>query len=173
MEVDVSREKICINKIVGQKHELEIVEGDAIVPDIKPDILSAISTTGNICIYKREVLDGKIRIDGSVDVYIIYLADNDKDMARSLKTNIDFTKLIDLEKCKTGMRLDEEIKIKSIECKVLNGRKVNVKVTLGIEVKVYSNENVEFVDKINNIKGSNIILLQRQKILEILGIFIA
>ena len=152
MEVDVSREKICINKVVGQKHELEIVEGDAIVPDIKPDILSAISTTGNICIYKREVLDGKIRIDGSVDVYIIYLADNDKDMARSLKTNIDFTKLIDLEKCKTGMRLDEEIKIKSIECKVLNGRKVNVKVTLGIEVKVYSNENVEFVDKINNIQ---------------------
>lgn len=29
------------------------------------------------------------------------------------------------------------------------------------------------LDKINNIKGSNIILLQRQKILEILGIFIA
>lgn len=152
MEVDVSREKICINKIVGQKHELEIIEGDAIVPDIKPDILSAINTTGNICIYKREVLDGKIRIDGSVEVYIIYLADNDKDMARSLKTNIDFTKLVDLEKCKIGMRLDEEIKIKSIECKILNGRKVNVKVTLGIDVKVYSNENIEFVDKINNIQ---------------------
>lgn len=152
MEVDVSRENICINKVIGQKYELEVIEGDVIVPDVKPDILSAINTTGNICIYKREVLDGKIRIDGSVEVYIIYLADNDMDMARSLKTNIDFTKLIDFEKCRSGMKLDEEIKIKSIECKVLNGRKINVKVNLGIEVKVYSNEDVEIISKINNIQ---------------------
>ena len=31
------------------------VDEDIIVPDIKPDILKTISTSGNVCIYKKEV----------------------------------------------------------------------------------------------------------------------
>ena len=53
MQIDVAKEKLCINKIVGQKNDCLIVEGDMIVPDIKPDILNTISTSGNVCIYKK------------------------------------------------------------------------------------------------------------------------
>ena len=72
MKLDVENENLCINKIVGHKKDSIIVEGDMIVPDIKPDIINTISTTGNACVYKKEVLDGKVRLDGNIDVYIIY-----------------------------------------------------------------------------------------------------
>lgn len=151
MSIDVTKENICINKIVGQKSENLVVEGDIIVPDIKPDILNAISTTGNICIYKKEVLDGKIRIDGDVNVYIMYLADNEEAETRSLNTNIDFTQVMDFDGCNTQMSLDENIEIKAIECKVLNGRKINVKATLQVDAKIYSNENVDIIKEVNNL----------------------
>ena len=89
MQVDVTKENFVLNKIVGQKSETIVVEGDMIVPDVKPDILNTINTVGNVCIYKKEVLDGKIRIDGDVNVYVIYLADNEEEATRSLNTSID------------------------------------------------------------------------------------
>ncbi len=99
MQVEVTKEKFVLNKIVGQKSETIVVEGDMIVPDIKPDILNTINTTGNVCIYKKEVLDGKIKIDGDVNVYVIYLADNEEEATRSLNTNIDFNQIIDFDGC--------------------------------------------------------------------------
>lgn len=152
MQVDVSKENLILNKIVGQKNENIIIEGDMIVPDIKPDILNTINTTGNVCIYKKEVLEGKIKLDGEVNVYVIYLADDEEVTTRSLNTNIDFTQIIELEGCNSEMSLDENVSIKSIECKILNGRKINVKATLQLDLKVYSNENVEIIKQIDNIQ---------------------
>lgn len=152
MSVDVERETLCVNKIVGQKIENFVVEGDMIVPDIKPDILNTISTSGNINIYKKEVLDGKIRVDGKINTYIVYLADSDNDATRGLSGGIDFTQVIDFEQVTSQMELDEEIIIKSIECKVLNGRKVNIKAVLQMSAKVYSNENIEIVNQVKDVE---------------------
>lgn len=151
MSIDVTNENLCINKIIGQKSEPIVVEGDIIVPDIKPDLLNTINTTGNVCIYKKEVLEGKIRIDGDVNVYVMYLADNEDGDIRSLNSSIDFTQIIDFDECNSNMSLDESITIKSIECKVLNGRKINIKATLQVEAKIYSNENIDMIREINNL----------------------
>jgi hypothetical protein len=63
MLVETSKDQICINQIIGQKKEMAVVEGDVIVNDIKPDILNVISSSGTACIYKKEVLEGKVRLD--------------------------------------------------------------------------------------------------------------
>ncbi|MCI8620979.1 MAG: hypothetical protein HFJ50_04325 [Clostridia bacterium] len=43
--IDAIKENLCINKIVGSKNFQIMIEGDSIIPDTKPDILSAISTS--------------------------------------------------------------------------------------------------------------------------------
>ena len=57
MEVEVSKDNICINKIVCEKKELIFAEEDMIVPDTKPDILNTINMTGNVCVYKKEAME--------------------------------------------------------------------------------------------------------------------
>lgn len=151
MDINTTQETLCINKIVGEKKEIIFVEGDMIVPDIKPDILNTISTTGNVCIYKKEVLDGKVRIDGCINVYVIYLADNDIELTRGINTDLDFTGILDFDNCRANMPLDANVVIKSIECKVLNGRKISIKASLEIDGKIYSNENVSIVKEINDV----------------------
>ena len=145
MTIDVAKESLCINRILGQKSQTIIVEGDVIVPDIKPDILNAIQTTGNVCVYKKEVMEGKIRIDGDVKLYVMYLADDEESAIRSLNSSVDFTQVVDFEGCLPQMSIDDDISIRNIECQVLNGRKINIKATLELNVKIYSNENVEFL----------------------------
>ena len=67
MEVEVSKENICINKLVSQKKEIVFVNTDMIVPDSKPDVLNTINITGNVCIYKKEVREETVKKDGNVN----------------------------------------------------------------------------------------------------------
>lgn len=152
MQVTASKETLCVNQIIGQKTDTAMVEEDFVVPDIKPDILNTIRTNGTICIYKKEVMDGKVRLDGCINAYIMYLADDEESSVRSLNTTLEFSQTIDFDVVKEGMLLDDNVNLKAIECRVINGRKVNVKAIIDIELKIASNEDVEFVKEVNDIK---------------------
>lgn len=152
MLVETAKDTLCINQIIGQKRDTAIVEEDFVVPDVKPDILNTISTNGTVCVYKKEVMDGKLKIDGCINAYIIYLAEDEQNQIRSLNTNLDFSQTIDFSNLKIGMMVQSDIGIKQIECRVLNGRKVNIRVILDIDLRAYSNEDLEFVKQIDTIK---------------------
>lgn len=150
--VEAVKESLCINRIVGSKSFNVTVEGDSIIPDTKPDILNAINMTGNVCVYKKEILEGKIRLDGNVNMYLMYLADTDENRIRGFGTNLDFTEILDFPGIESKMTLDEDITIKNIECKVLNGRKISLKAMVEIKADVFSNEKEEIVREINNVE---------------------
>jgi len=151
MLLETEKERVCINQIIGQNKKETIVEGDVIVNDIKPDVLNIISADGIPCVYKKEVMDGKVRVDGSVNTYIMYLADDENGSVRSLNTVLDFTEVIDVDECNPEMTAKVSVDINNIECRILNGRKINVKTNLSIYSKVYSNENIEIISNINNL----------------------
>ncbi len=162
MSVQTEKEMLCINQIIGQKSQPIMVETDCVVPDIKPDILNTISTTGTVCIYKKEVLDGKVKLEGTINTYVIYIADNENAEIRSINTNVDFSNTIDVENAREGMILEENCKLKLIECRVLNGRKINIKAVIDVDLKVSSNENMEFVRQISDINDVQLLNEQMQ-----------
>ena len=121
-----------------------------IVPDSKPDILNTICTSGVVSIYKKEVQEEKMRIDGTINTYIMYMPDGSEDTVRGLNASLDFSENIGIQKCKEGMDDITDIKIKSIEAKVLNGRKISMKATLEVNVRIYSKEEVEIINNMEN-----------------------
>lgn len=150
MSIKTSKENICVNQIIGQKEENIRIEGDEIVPDIKPDILNVISSSGTVCIYKKEIQDGKIRFDGSVYVYTIYMADDENSSIRSINSSLDFSRTIEMNNITQDMQLENLCKIQSIDCKILNGRKISLEANLKMEIKVYSNKNIEIMNDITD-----------------------
>lgn len=148
--LEAQKENLNINKLIAEKKEIIFAESDMIVPDTKPDILSTISTSGVVSVYKKEVQEDKVRIDGTVNTYIMYMPDGTEDTVRGLSTNVDFSQNIDVKNCKENMNVLSEISVKTIEAQVINGRKINVKVTLEVNLKVYSNENVEIINSLSN-----------------------
>lgn len=149
MVVETTRDNICVNHIIGQKTENFIAEGDSIIPDIKPDIINEVCTSGTVCIYKKEINEGKVRIDGCVNAYVMYQADDENNSIRGLNVNLDFTQIIDMENAMPDMNLETNVKLKNIECKVINGRKINLKAFLEAEIKVTSNENIDIINGVN------------------------
>ena len=97
------KEKLCMNQLIASKIDSLMVEEDFVVPDVKPDILNTISTNGTVCIEKKEILDGKIKIEGKIEMYIMYMADEEKAGVRSFHTTLDFVKTMELEKAKEDL----------------------------------------------------------------------
>ena len=153
MVVETIKESLSVNKLVATKAEVILVEGDMIVPDSKPDILNTICTSGVVCIYKKEVLEGKVRIDGNINTYIMYMAEDENDKVRGLSTTLDFSENIQIANASEEMNCKVTTRLKSIEAKVINGRKVGIKAAIEVEVKVYSNEVVAIVNSIPNAEG--------------------
>ena len=157
MPIETAKDSLVLNQIIGQKRDTFIVENDCIVPDSKPDILNVISNSGIVCIYKKEILEGKIRVDGCVNTYIMYLSDTETGQVRSLNTNLDFTQIIEMENAKPDMSLDLNMVLKSIDCKVLNGRKIHMRAILEVEGKIFSNETVEYVKEVENLRDVQVL----------------
>lgn len=152
MTIETTKESMCINRLIGQKNEIRTIEEASIVPDIKPDILSIIRCDGNIFIYKKEILEDKIRIDGTIQTYMIYLADDSESSTRSIYCNVDFSETIPFDGAIPGMTLYAKECIDSLEARVINGRKVNIKANLTFDLKLYSNENIDVICEINGDK---------------------
>ena len=148
--IEAQRENLSINKLIAEKKEIIFAEGDMIVPDSKPDILNTISTSGVVSIYKKEVQSEKVRLDGTVNAYIMYMPDGADDTVRGLNTSVDFSENLNIPNCQEGMEAISNIKIKSIEAKVINGRKIGIKATLEVNLKIYSNEEVEIINEVQN-----------------------
>lgn len=148
--IEAQRENLSINKLIAEKREIIFAEGDMIVPDSKPDILNTICTSGVVSIYKKEAQDEKIRLDGAINTYIMYLPDGTDDTVRGLNTSIDFSENINVQDCKEGMNVVANVNVKSIEARVINGRKIGIKATVEVNLKVYLNEEVEIINDIQN-----------------------
>lgn len=148
--IEAQRENLSINKLIAEKREIIFAEGDMIVPDSKPDILNTICTSGVVSIYKKEAQDEKVRLDGTVNTYIMYIPDGTDDTVRGLNTSVDFSENINIPNCKEGMNVISVVNIKSIEAKVINGRKIGIKATLEVNLKIYLNEDVEIINEIQN-----------------------
>ena len=148
MVLETTKNKICMHQLVEKKQDEITVEGDMIVNDVKPDILSIVSANGIACVYKKEVIDGKVKLDGSVNTYIIYLANDENGSYRTLNTVLDFSYVLESNNCKSEMVFNENIEVEKIECKVINERKVNIKAFLKMDGELYLDEDIDIISKI-------------------------
>ncbi len=150
MAIDIEKSNLNINKIVANKHEKGVIDGDCIVPDVKPDILEIVSSSGIINIYKKEVSEGKVRIDGCISTFILYVGEeNDARSTRSINHTLDFSQIISVDNVTSDMNSIIEMNLENIECKIVNERKVKIIANVNFDIKVFNSENVEFVNNVN------------------------
>lgn len=160
MVVNTIKENLRVNKKVATRKEIIVVEGDVIVPDAKPDVLNVICTSGVVCIYKKEMIDEKIKIEGSVDTYIMYMTDDTKDRTRGINTSLDLSEVINIPNINSEMESNVCANIKEIEAKVVNERKISIKVTIELNIEIFSKEEISIVNSLEN--TDEIKMLQEQ-----------
>lgn len=160
MVVNTIKENLHVNKKIATRKEIIFVEGDVIVPDAKPDVLNIMCTSGVVCIYKKEIIDEKIKIEGSVDTYIMYMTEDSQERTRGINTSLDLSEVINIPNITSDMESKIYSNIKEIEAKVVNERKISIKATIELEIEIYAKEDLSIVNNLEN--ADEIKMLQEQ-----------
>ena len=137
----MEKNTVVIEKCIENIGKVIDVSGDVIVPDIKPDIINIINTNGIAYIYKEDVQNKKVRLDGNIDIYVVYLSDTGD--TRSIQTVLSFSEYIENEGITDKTFFKTNVIVDKIEAKVLNERKISIKATLKLECELYEEDTIE------------------------------
>ena len=144
------KEKICLNKKLKTILKKVEIKNDYLVPDIKPDVVNVINTNGMVYLIKEQIEKGKIKIEGNIDNYIVYLSvegDN-----RSVSNTINFFEVIEDERINENVIVNVKAMVLSMETKVLNERKLST--TIYLVLKIELSEESE-IDVVTDIEGKD------------------
>lgn len=135
MQIDFKSEALSQNVLKWNPSPALLVEGDVIVPDIKPDIREILLTEANPVVTAQSSSGGELQITGTVSVHILYLPEGENALPKSMETKFDF---------KESLTLTEELSDISvrasaghIEFSLINSRKINVKVAVALSARGY------------------------------------
>jgi len=146
----MEKNMITVNKKVTERVKTIEISGDIIVPDIKPDIISIITTNGNAYIYKEEISKSRLRMDGNVDAYVIYLSENGE--TKSIQTTLNFIENIDDDSIFDNMIAKNKVTLANVETKILNERKITVRANIEIKCEFFESTCIEIFNKFDELE---------------------
>ncbi len=147
----MERDTVIINRKTASNTKVVEVNGDVIVPDIKPDIVNIINTNGMAYIYKEDISNGRVRVDGNIDTYIVYLADNGE--TRSIQTTLTISESIEDSGINENCFAKQKVILESIESKVLNERKISIKANIKIKSEIFERSEIQIASDFTEIEN--------------------
>ncbi|MBQ7410457.1 MAG: DUF3794 domain-containing protein [Clostridia bacterium] len=147
----MEKNMVVINKKMASVSRTLEISGDVIVPDIKPDILNIINTNGIPYIYKEDIGNGRVRLDGNIDTYVVYLADNGE--TRSIQTTLSFSESVEEATITESSFSRQSVSLEMIEAKVLNERKISIRASMKIKCEVFEKSEIEINNDFNEIEN--------------------
>ena len=103
-----------------------------------------ISEDANLFIYKTDILNSKIRLDGNINLNISYMSDEGE--VKVINSFLNLVEQVDDSDITEKSRIEYDIDTYCIDAKVLNERKITVKIIFKFDYRVYTDEMLELPD---------------------------
>lgn len=151
MAYELIKEKIVLDRKIGKESTQVLLEGDIIVPDIKPDISVILQSDSKVFITKVEISTDRINFMGRVDISILYLAKGFEKPVHSMNISAQIDDFINLDGISKDMWADVRANIANIEYRLLNDRKISYRAVIEVTVVAECSDTHEIVINISDI----------------------
>ena len=145
MTIDFKKEPINLSEMKMNTISTVMVDGDVIVPDVKPDMKEILLAEANAIVNSKEYLNGKLTVSGTIFIKILYAPDNtdaDSPKVKSIENKFEFKDSVDCPN-EDGLQISVKAGTEHIEFSLINSRKLNMKVIVALTAKAYSRKTAE------------------------------
>jgi len=149
--MELVRDKIVLNKHIGREKSQVLLEGDIIVPDIKPDIASVLKTEASIVISKTNAMANRISYSGKLAIKILYMAKDGDASVHSISTFAPVDDFFNMEGVSPDMWINLSSNIANIDYRIVNDRKLNYRAVVDIAMSVSENSSMDVVRSIEEL----------------------
>ena len=110
---------------------------ESIVPDACPDVLRICDTEGTVCLRDKTLQEGRVTISGSVRAALLYLPDGEEGLRR-IEVELPFTCPVEHPALTPEWKVTAVPRLQGADARLLNPRKVLVRVSLAVWVQAYA-----------------------------------
>ena len=110
---------------------------ECIVPDASPDVERVLDSSGVVLLRSKECRDGSCSAGGSVRVWVLYLAEGERE-PRRLELSIPFSARVEHPALSGESVLSFRGNLRSVDTRLVNPRKVNVRAALTATLEAWS-----------------------------------
>lgn len=150
--MELIKENLELSEIKHKNSSLAYVDGDIIVPDVKPDILKVLQVDAVSRIDDKEITDGEIKIGGTVKYNILYVPDGNGENIKSIGYQMEFSHTIDKSSALGDVIPQISCDVERVEFNLLNSRKLNIKTAVGIDCVCWGKKEIEISKSIEDEK---------------------
>lgn len=169
MSVELIRDLLKIDQVIGKDQIEALVEGEIRVPENKPSINKILTIDGDTEVTEVRISQDKVTVNGLVKFKVLYSADDEKQPIHSIEASTDFREEIEIQGAVEEMIADIKSNIEHIDFRLLNESSISVKTVLEIEGKVQSDNNIDIVKEVTGAQGLQV-LKEKIKYNDIVGI---
>lgn len=144
MTIDLVKEPVSLSELKMSTSSAVMVDGDVIVPDVKPDIKEILLAEASAVVNSKELTGSKLTVSGSIHLKILYVPEQENEYSPKLKNmtaKFDFKDSID---CPEGTAsVSVRAVTEHVEFSVINSRKLNMKVAVAVKVNAYTKKEFQ------------------------------
>ena len=145
MAVELVKDLLTLDQTIGEGTTQVLVEGDILVPDVKPDISRILSVDGVVNITEKEAVQDKIIIDGVVSFKILYVSKGGEYPIYCMDASAGFSQNIDIPNTNVNMDIDVMTSVEHIDFNIMNERKISVKTVVNLAGKSRTASRMEIL----------------------------
>jgi hypothetical protein len=157
MSLELIKETLKVNRVIGEEMAQAIIDNDIIVPDTKPDIGRILLLDGDVYTGNPEVIQDKVLVNGTMRFKILYICDDPEQGIKSINTSSGFSYGLDIPDSRQGMKSRVKCGIEHIDYEIVNSRKINVKTILNVAGKVEDEWEQQLVNHLEGIEDAQVL----------------
>lgn len=169
MAVELIKDLLKIDQIVGKDEIQALVEGEITVPETKPKIKKILKIDGEVQVTGTKVVKDKIIVSGIVNFKVLYNADDELQSIHSVDASTDFREEIQVENVDEKMSAEIKANVEHIDYSLTDDLRISVKTVLDIASKAVLDNSIDIVKDIKGVEGLQM-LKENIKCNDILGI---
>ena len=152
MQVNINDKELMLLENGANKKISEWMEEEIVVPDVKPDVMQIVSVSLTPYVLNEEVSEGKVKIEGKLNYFIIYKVSDEKFNSRGIFVSHPFTKTLNIE----GITKDSNIyiipSVQNTISQLPNERKIVVKSEIVFNINSRNFVSVKLINDFNSEK---------------------
>ena len=155
--VELVKEQVFLDQSVSKEEIQIMLEGDLIVPDVKPDMALLLQTEEKIVIGHTEAGTDRVNYMGHLNISVLYVAKEASKSVQSIQLSRGIDDFINLEGVNKNMWVRVKASIINIDYRVVNDRKVSYRAVIKLSVTAEHSDAHEMVVHINGIPESQLL----------------
>lgn len=154
MAIDVIKESIECEQLLGENFSDNIIKSEYVIPDTHPDVAKILTVEVRPKINSKEVMKDKVYLEGDLEYNVIYLAKEEETMnVFNVGFSGNFSNYVEVNGADYNMDCECEAYVEHMDCNIINERKIGIEGVVKLKSEVYKKYNFEIIKDIEESEG--------------------